>query len=456
MKMKRRTFAVLAGTSLAALKTHAAEAQTADASLLTTTLTPMGSERAGNTDGSIPAWTGGYTTVPEGWQPSDYMPDPFANEQPVVVINASNMSQYAEKLSDGVQALMTKSGFSIKVYPSHRTQSVPASVASYIAQNVTSTKLVDPANPQSGFTSGFGGYPFPIPDASNPLAAGAQVIYNHNNRWGGYAQGLRTSGYVVNNGQLVLTLQGPIKYDYPFYYRKDIATLQGREFLHFTGPGNLVGEEIAVWYHTDLVPQQSWELLNGQGRVRLAPELSFDTPSSFADGVNNIDEYFGFNGQLIEYDWKSLGKQELYIPYNNNAVFLQSPEELLQPKFVNPDIVRWELHRVWVVEATLHAGKRNVLARRRFYVDEDTWTIGVTDSWDANGNLYRTNHVFNLLRPDLPGLVFGNNVIYNLQTGDYALPNGPYNEKANPSFRFYDSWPDSTFDPQNMAASAQY
>jgi len=456
MKMKRRTFAALTGTSLAALKMGGAKAQTADASLLTTTLTPFGAERAGNADGSIPAWTGGYTTIPEGWQPGDYVPDPFADEQPIVVIDASNLAQYADKLSDGVQALITKSGFSIKVYPTHRTQCIPDSVAAYCVQNLTNAKFVDPANPQNGFTGGFGGYPFPIPDTSNPLAAGAQIMYNNANRWAAYAATYHSEGYVMNSGNLVLTLSGPLKFDYPYYYRKDIPTIQAREYVAFDNPGNIVGEEVIVWYYTDSTPQQSWELLNGQGRVRKAPELSFDTPSSFADGICNYDEYYGYNGALVEYDWKYLGKQEMYIPYNGNGMYALPADQVLQAKFVNPDVTRWELHRVWVVEATLRPGKRNVLARRRFYVDEDSWVIGVTDAWDANDNLYKTNHVFNYLRPDMPGVVFASNVSYNLQTGDYAAPFGLYNEKTNPTLRYYPAWPDSVFDPENMAASAQY
>jgi hypothetical protein len=253
-----------------------------------------------------------------------------------------------------------------------------------------------------------------------------------------------------------MTLDGPIKFDFPYYYRPDIATIQAREFINFTGPANIVGEQIIIWYHTDSTPQDSWELLQGQGRVRKAPELTFDTPSSFADGVFNIDEYFGFNGQLIKYDWKYIEKKEMYIPYNNNAMFLAAPEDVLKEKYVNTDLVRWELHRVWVVEATLHPGERNVLVRRKFYVDEDTWLIGVCDAWDANGNLYRANHCYNWLRPDMPGILFGNNAIYNLQTGDYALPNGFYNEGAHATLKFVDSWPDSMFDPTNMAAPAQY
>ena len=456
MKLNRRAFTALAGASMTALKAGAAHAQTADASQLGTTLTPFGSEKAGNADGSIPAWTGGYKTLPEGWQPGDYMPDFFADDQPVAIIDSSNMSQYADKLTDGIQAMMTKYGFSIKVYPTRRTHSVPDSVAAYIAQNVTNARLIDPANPQYGFTGGFGGYPFPIPDTSNPLAAGAQIILNHNCHWAGYATVQTNYAYVVNNGQLVLTYRTNIKYDYPYYYRKDLPTVSQRLLSDFNEPGYLNGEEVVVWYHTDNESQDSWELLNGQGRVRRAPELSFDTPSSFEDGICNNDEFFGFNSQIDEYDWKYLGKQELYIPYNNNAMYLLPAEQVLLSKFANPDVIRWELHRVWVVEATLHPGKRNVLARRKFYIDEDTWTIGVTDAWDAGGHLYRSNHVYNWLRPEMPGLLFGNNSVYNLQTGDYCLPNGCYDEKARPSLKFVESWPDATFDPQNMAATAQY
>jgi hypothetical protein len=230
------------------------------------------------------------------------MPDFFANEQPIAVIDAGNMEQYKDKLSEGVMTMMTNYGFSIKIYPTHRTHAVPQSVADNIAKNVTCAHVVDPANPQNGFTGGFGGYPFPIPDTSNPLIAGAQIIYNNNNRWGGFASILKGWGYAINSGQLVLTLEGPLNYDYPYYYRPDLAYLQSREYLNLTGPANIVGEQVIIWSHNDTDPQDSWELLEGQGRVRKAPELTFDSPSSFADGIANVDEYYGFNGQLIRYD----------------------------------------------------------------------------------------------------------------------------------------------------------
>lgn len=463
--MKRRDFGLLAGTSLAALTTGGipAKAQTAaDPSLLTTTLTPFGAERAGNADGSIPAWTGGYTTVPAGWQPGDAVPDLFANEQPILTIDASNMAQHADRLSEGTMTLMTKYGFSIKVYPTHRTAAAPQEIYDNMAANVGRAQL-DPAGGRLGFTGAFGGVPFPIPDTSDPFAAGAQIAWNHDSRWMGYARRLITCGYVVSNGTLALSNKSDGQYDYP-YYRKggSLETytdgIYQRSLQTFVGPPSLVGEEIITWSVSNpaAAPDIAWELLAGQGRVRKAPQLSYDTPSSFTNGVSNYDEYFGFYQSLEKYDWKYVGKKEMYIPYHNNAIYLLPAEQVHKEHFFDPDVVRWELHRVWVVDATVHPGERNVLARRRLYVDEDNWIIALVDAWDSNDSLYHVNTVYNYLRPDLPGLIYGNSVINNLQTDDYTSIAGSWNQGVHADFTFLDKIADSAFDPTNMAAAAQY
>ncbi len=464
--MKRRHFGMLAGTSLAALKLGSvpAKAQTAqDPSLLKTTLTPFGSERAGNADGTIPAWTGGYTTVPEGFDPNgyNYIPDPFADEQPVVVIDSSNMSQYANKLSEGIMTLMTKYGFSIKVYPTHRTQAAPQEIYDNIAANVGRAQL-DPAGGRLGFTGAFGGIPFPIPDVSDPYAAGAQLMWNHNSRWVGYAAHFVFHTWASYNG--LITQQGQFNelQDYPYYKKGgSLASFNGIQFRlnsDIQGPPDQVGEQVMTWETTNPYsdPNIDWELLNGQGRVRKAPEISFDTPDGFQGGVMNYDEAFGFNASLEKYDWKYLEKKELYVPYNNNATYALTAQELMMAHHVNPDHVRWELHRVWVVEATLHPGERNVLARRRYYFDEDTSVMTCCDAWDANDELFHVAILGNYVRPDLPGTIFGFHMLWNLQTDAWAITDSYLNEKANPTFKFFDSLPDSDFDPQGMAAAGQY
>ncbi len=462
--MNRRNFGLLAGSSMITLKFGHASAQTTkDLSLLKTTLTPFGAERAGNADGSIPVWTGGYTTIPAGWQPGDYMPDFFANEEPVVTVNASNIAQHADRLSDGVMAMMKEYGFSIKVYPTHRTSAAPQSIYDNIASNM-STASLNPAGGRFGFLNAFGGVPFPIPDLHDPSVAGAQIIWNTNSKWVGYAHSSNSYIYVVNSGQpAVLSAKTVQKFDFP-YYKKDgsLATYDGILFRlsdTFVAPSNLIGSQDLAWYKSNPYadPNQAWILLPGQARVRKAPELQFDTPDAYADGICNYDDSgTGFSGSLVKYDWKYLGKKEMYIPYNNNGMCLLPAEQVHLAHFLDPNAVRWELHRVWVVEATLHPGERNVLARRKFYVDEDTWQIGLADCWDANNNIYHISMCYNFLRPEVPGLIYGTSSVTNMQTGDYCTPGNPWNEKAHPTIRFYDSLPESTFDPENMAAAAQY
>lgn len=458
--MKRRTFGLLAGTSLAALKCGSARAQAArNPSLLTTTLTPVGAERAGNAEGSIPAWTGGYTTVPAGWQPGQYMPDFFAADPIVVTIDSSNMAQHADKLAEGTMALMSKYGFSVKVYPTHRTGSAPQWVYDNIAKNCTTAQL-DPLG--VGFSNAYGGIPFPIPDVSIPLDAGAEIIWNHQMRWQGHAYIFDQQSWAVSNGATVLSSQATIP-NLSLYYDPNgsLATYKGvssKQYGMVEAPANGIGGRLGTWFFSDPSKNQdeSWVLLKGQNRVRRAPELQHDTPDSYSEGLLNWDETFAFVGPMEQYDWKYIGKSEMYIPYNNNALFAATAQQVLGPHFMNPEFVRWELHRVWIVEATVRTGYRNTLQRRRFYVDEDTWTCLVTDSWDAENNLYHTQQLFNYVRPDVPGTIMVANCVYDMQTGDYVVPNALFNQKIHPTVNFPPTLPESQFDPSHLAAQSEY
>jgi hypothetical protein len=163
-----------------------------------------------------------------------------------------------------------------------------------------------------------------------------------------------------------------------------------------------------------------------------------------------FDEAFMMFGPWDHHDYKLVGKKEIYVPYNNNRADAASPEDLLKPQFLNPDLVRWELHRVWEIEANLAPGKRHVVAKRKFYLDEDTWQILLMDGWDAQGQLARTNYTLTLLAPDVPAVV-GNVYwgMYNLLSGGYFLnsaSNGLSKQVAMVPRR-----PDSFFSPEELA-----
>jgi hypothetical protein len=391
-----------------------------EAAKLKTTLTPFGAEKAGNKDGTISAWDGGYTTVPAGYKNGDPRPDPFAQEKPSFSITAKNQDQYADKLTDGVKALLKKypDSFRLDVYPTHRTAAAPQWVYDNTFANATRAKTTDGGLWIEG---AYGGIPFPIPKD------GFEAMWNHKLMWLG-----ETTGYAFNNyvgtadGKLVLATRGYNRSQYPYYDKKgSLDNFKGESQLlrvWMTDPPIKSGEQFTI---VDSVnkPRQAWQYLTGQRRVRRAPTIGYDTPNDVNSGQEYYDEAYIFLGDLDRYNWKLLGKKEIYIPYNNNK-FLQKGvtlEKQFLPNHVNPDMVRWELHRVWVVEADLAESKRHVVPKRRYYLDEDTWGAVLADGWDAQGHLWRTQISLPFLMMDGP-LVFPNLQwsTYNLQTGTWV------------------------------------
>jgi hypothetical protein len=371
------------------------------------------------------------------------------------------MAQYADKLSVGVKTMIEKEGFSLKVYPTHRTAAAPQQVYDFIAANVGRAQL-NPGGGRLGFTGGYGGAPFPIPDTSDPLVAGAQIIWNHLTRWNGYGWTYRGSAWTVQSGQLQLSSDSKDSNIYPYYDPNgSVETFKGYADLGHTwiyNPATSTGTEVVYHYGTNprLQPNILWELLQGQGRVRKAPELAYDTPSQYNGDICNYDEEFGFNGSPDRYDWKYVGKKEMLIPYNNNKMRRTPVKEAHLKKFLNPDVVRWELHRVWVVEATLHPGQRNVLARRTMYVDEDTWMLSLSDGYDASGNIYHANMVYNICLPNVPGTILLNVSVHNVQTGDYTTIIGPWGDAPYNKPWIFGPINPAIFEPQVMAAAAAY
>jgi len=462
--MKRRKFGLMAGSSLATVaamaKPASAQATPPDPSLLTTTLTPLGAERAGNADGSIPAWTGGVVSPPlPPDQPVDVLM--FQDEQSLYAVDASNMAQYTQLLSPGTQRLMTKSGLKLKVFPTHRTASAPQYVYDNTAKNVTRASL-NPGGGRLGFKGAFGGIPFPIIDTADPYVGGAQLIWNHLLAWGGYTDWTQfTPGFVITGTNIVLTFGGSVRYVVPYYdpdgTPETYDSYYSKEHAYFKAPASANGQEALVWTSSDVLnkPDITWSLVNGQGRVRKAPDEAYDTPNPSANGINNYDDASGFAGSPQKYDWKVLGKQEMLIPYNNNAFHASLWSDLVQPGYPNPDIIRWEKHRVWVLEATLHPGERNTSARRMCYIDEDTWFIALADCYDAQDNMVKTTTQYFRCIPSLPGTITIGYATWNTVSSDYTIIGTmkypPYGQNE-----YFAKQSPGTFSAEQMAASASF
>lgn len=416
---------LLAGNSMAAVSPQ-------DAAKLGTSLTPLGAEKAGNAAGTIPAWTGGITQPPAGYQGSGkHHVDPFAGDKPLFTITRANLAQYRNQLTPGQVALFEAypDTFQMPVYPSRRSGSAPQWVYDNTARNAVSAKLLDGGN---GFADAFGGIPFPIPQN------GVEALWNHIARYRGTYVVRRASEVAVQrNGSFSLvTSQQEALFKY-YDPKGSYANLNNILFyyLSFTrSPARLAGGAVLVHETLDQVkePRQAWGYNAGQRRVRRAPNLAYDTPISAADGLRTADDTDMFNGAPDRYDWKLLGKREIYIPYNSYK--LTSPQvkykDLLQVGHLNPAYTRYELHRVWVVEGTLKTGERHIYSKRTLYLDEDSWQAAVVDQYDGRGELWRVSMAYLKNYYELPTTWSALDVFHDLQARRYHVQNLD-NEEAN-------------------------
>ena len=413
-------------------------------------LTPLGAERAGNADGSIPAWDGGYTKVDPAFKEGGKRGDPFAADKPLFSITSKNMDQYAAKLSDGTKAMFKRypDTYRIDVYPTRRSAAAPQWVYDNTLNNAKHAKLVQSS---AGLVpeGAYGGIPFPIPKD------GTEAMWNHILNWLGTSLAMDFRHYLITaDGAQVLTTDGKAVQEMPYYYKDGNAASFGGDYWLFrllnVGPPLRAGEQIMGRTNLNGDKSEAHVYLTGQRRVRKLPNACCDTPTPATAGVMSFDELSVFQGRLDRFNWKLVGKQEMYIPYNTNKVQAAGkPEDLFDKHHLNPDQVRWELHRVWVVDAELAPGKRHQLPKGRYYLDEDTWQAMLGDRWDANGQLAKTLWSLPAVMPDLPAVAQLSSGFYDLVSGAWFIQN-VYTGKAQ-QYALVERYKPAEFSPAAMA-----
>ncbi|MCY4003335.1 MAG: DUF1329 domain-containing protein [Rhodospirillales bacterium] len=375
----------------------AAEIPAEEIARLGADLTPLGGERAGNAAGTIPEWTGGITEPPAGYSVGEHHRDPYAADEPLFVIDAGNLDEHRDRLSIGHQRLLeTYPSFNMQVYPTRRSASVPQRIYDATREIAAGARLVDDGN---GVGDAVIGIPFPIP------ANGLEVIWNHLLRYRGESVACTIGqAAVTRGGDFTLVKQSleiELRYSLPDMTLDELGNTMILFKQETLAPARLAGDIVLVHETMNQFrePRNAWTYNPGQRRVRRAPNIAYDNPGTSADGLRTADQLDMFNGAVDRYDWELVGKRELYVPYNSYR--LHSGDlaftDILHPLHVNPELLRYELHRVWVVEATLKEGATHIYKRRTLYVDEDSWQIMVGDIYDNRDQLWRVSeaHVVN-------------------------------------------------------------
>ena len=435
MKLIRTGLLAAALTPLLAAPCFAETATTA--ADLGKTLTRFGATVAGNAAGTIPAYDGGLK-VPADMVPGDgNWPNPFANEKPRLRITAANADQYADQIGAGQMQLLKRnpSTYYLEVYPTHRTAAFPENFLAATQRNASNPECKTLNDGLSVAEACRGGLPFPLPKD------GMQVMWNYLlNYQGVNGWDWNHSAWVVSQGRPTLTNTNRSTGEKPFY-QVDVPArdpkIASRIWSRTMAPARNAGQASGYWDYLNPVADDryAWSYSTGQRRVRKAPEFAYDTPNSAFGGVAFYDEIFLFSGKMDRFDWKLLGTKEMLIPYSNyDLKWKCDMDTKLMAKHINPACERWELHRVWVVEATRKDGVRHAQKKRRYYIDEDTFGAAIYDAWDDSDELFRTGSQYNIQAYGVPNAPQEDSYsLYDFTRDQYGMfGNGPTRYRQEP------------------------
>ncbi len=397
----------------------------ADAAKLGAELTPLGAEKAGNADGSIPAWDGGITSAAQAgfanFRPGQHHPDPYASDKPLYTVTATNMGQYANKLTEGHKKLLQtyRNTFKMNVYPTHRSAASPQRIYDATRRIATTAELAAGGN---GVVKAGEGVPFPIPKS------GVEVFWNHVLRY-------RGDMIVRTIGQAPVTAGGSYT----------MVKFRDETMVAYSLAGREIGES-----------QQHHRLLHpGDARAR-APRGRSITGAGDAGSVHRESPRLGLQRRPaprapraqrgLRQSGHELGRAAYLRPVRHvqrqpaalrldaggqerNAGAVQQ----LQAEFEHAEVHRHpeeEPHQSrrrrvtnctasgWWIPSS-NPARAISTAAARLYVDEDSWQILAVDCYDSRGQLYRVQegHVINFF--EVPALWTALETVYDLTNGRY-------------------------------------
>ncbi|MEQ1890502.1 MAG: DUF1329 domain-containing protein [Alphaproteobacteria bacterium] len=398
----------------------------AEAKRLEGDLTPMGAQRAGNAAGTIPAWDGGLTAPPSGigYEPGKHHPDPFAADKPLFTITAANMAQYDAQLTDGYRALLAAypDTYLMHVYPSRRSCAFPEHVYQAVKRNAAAGRL---ANDGHSVTGAMMAAPFPIPQSA------VEVLWNNELNYRGYKVSRENvAAAPTNGGDFTLELsrvQSISEWSNPA--RHNVGELNNVIFnfmkVGIKPPSN-AGSVLLMHNTLDQVSEMAnaWIYRPGERRVKRLAGSAYDNPFPGSEGIRTNDNIEVFSGATDRYDWELKGKQEKIVAYNTYRLASNDYQykDILHKGHLNPELLRYELHRVWVVEGKLKAGKSHAIAARRVhYQDEDSWVTLTTTLFDANDRIARVQEGHALNYYEQPLCFFSSNIVYDMNGGSYHI-----------------------------------
>lgn len=379
-------------------------------------LTPMGAIRAGTANRFIPAWEGGLSKPVRGYEPGRPHPDPFFEDARWFTVTADELDRYKVRLSWGLRELLKRSErFEAPVYPGHRSAAAPLEVYNAAIENRRTARLTENNLTVTGARIGA-----PFPEPKN----GAEAMWNHLLRWRG--------GTMVRLDRMVL----PDKYGklHLRLFREDLESAYnlGEGGLTATryrrtglAPETVKDENLLLIDSLDPLraPRVAWYRAANTPRAVRASDFAHGVADPATDGVRTADMMDMFSGPLDWFEFRLVGRRAMYAPYNAYRVIQENvePEDFLWAEHPNPSFLRYELHRVWIVEAKLKRGYRHPYPERLYYLDEDSWQIVMAEHFDKEYRLARYAEAHGVTHSQVPLFAPAVEITYDFIDNRYVL-----------------------------------
>jgi len=382
----------------------------------------MGAIAGGNATGTITAYKGAKgLECPVGFKKGQRLPNPYKDEKPLFRIDHTNVAQYKARLSPGqIERLKRNENYYMNVYPTHRNWEYAEEFYLATEKSMKSSRL-DENNILQGFQ---GGIPFPFPKN------GTEAIWNVKRPYMGDDSYIIDCRRIVSpSGKIKKTIRKAMVIT--FDERRVKSKIANPDRLSYkikgiyTYPADEAGTTLlTVGYIDDNRLEDAWLYLPTLRRVRRAPSL---TGGGQMDGETTMDELsLGFRGPVNDWNWKLLGKKEMYIPVNCYGMWKPdaSDKEECLPGDIEPAGARYELRRVWVVEGMPREGLNHPYSKRVGYYDEDTWAPAAGDRYDKRGTLWRMAEYYTAYDYCQKQRTVSAIMYLNLESGRYEVSGG--------------------------------
>lgn len=449
------TWPAIVGLSVGLWSTAQAAVGPEQAGRLGKDLTAYGAEQAGNATGEIPPWDGGLTEPPEGlgYSVGQHHPNPFSADQELYEVTPENAHQYEDRLTRGYRALLKAyPSYKMPVYQTRRSCAFPERAYRATRANATSARLTTHGNSVTGALMA---PPFPI------ASSGLEMIWNHLLRFRTFKVTRQEVRAAPTEGGSFTPSKARVS---EIYWWGDPSKKSTEELDNVTNyyhaetiePASQAGRAFIVYetLNQEVEERKAWLYDTERRRVLRSATFAYDNPVTGTDAMATSDNINLFNGSPNLYDWTFVGKRELLVPYNTYDIASGDLKyaDIFQSHHLNQDLMRYELHRVWVYEARLKENESHIYTRRTFYADEDTWQILAVDLYNRSGELFRVqeSHLKNFY--EVPLCQHDSEVIYDLNAGRYVA--SQFKNEEPPINHFADELKPADFEPQELRRGA--